>query len=431
MQCATFDVPIDWSKPGGGRITLDVARLPSTDPAHRMGTVLSVPGGPGADGIPDFTSSPASFTALRQRFDVVTYNPRTTGPRRALPASCQVWGPELTEPANRSEYAAQAAVLASLTKKCLADDRTGLARQLDSASIARDMEALRIRLEEPKLNFIASSNGGQPTATYARLFPHRVRAMYFDGTVNQIDDFFTVSRVTVQVYEQMFGRFAAWCAETATCALHGENVLAVWQKLLAAVDRHPIPISSEFGAGKLAGFHLKTMGSLYMVRSFWPAFAEAVVKARDGDGSGFAYQVLGNSHIWTMPEARAMQCPDGLGVVGYPYLRRVMAEANGLSPTFGGAVEWPPLACSGWPIPVTNPPQSLPSGLPPALGAGTWTDYAMTKSVVDHIPGSTTIRYDGPGHVLYTTGIHCVGKYVDRYFIELKLPPSGTVCPAE
>lgn len=42
--------------------------------------------------------------------------------------------------------------------------------------------------------------------------------------------------------------------------------------------------------------------------SGWLAFAEAVVKARRGDGSGFAQFVLGNTRTWVMPGIMAMSC---------------------------------------------------------------------------------------------------------------------------
>ncbi|MEV6873244.1 hypothetical protein [Amycolatopsis sp. NPDC051128] len=50
LQCAELDVPVDWSRPHQRRITLDIARLPTTA-AGRLGTVLLAPGGPGGSGI--------------------------------------------------------------------------------------------------------------------------------------------------------------------------------------------------------------------------------------------------------------------------------------------------------------------------------------------------------------------------------------------
>ncbi|MFC7641157.1 hypothetical protein ACFQX6_09300 [Streptosporangium lutulentum] len=84
MECATIQVPIDWSRPGENKITLDLARLPVTDPAHRIGSVFTIPGGPGEDGIASMKQFADRYTALRRRFDVVTSAPRSSTPKEAL-----------------------------------------------------------------------------------------------------------------------------------------------------------------------------------------------------------------------------------------------------------------------------------------------------------------------------------------------------------
>ena len=47
LQCATASVPLDHDRPGGRQITLSLARLPATDPDHRIGTLFVNNGGPG------------------------------------------------------------------------------------------------------------------------------------------------------------------------------------------------------------------------------------------------------------------------------------------------------------------------------------------------------------------------------------------------
>ncbi|MGI5158415.1 hypothetical protein [Microbispora sp. CA-102843] len=78
MECTTIQVPIDWAHPSETKLTLDLARLPATDPAHRIGSVFTIPGGPGEDGIASMKQLADRYTALRQRFDVVTSTPRNS-----------------------------------------------------------------------------------------------------------------------------------------------------------------------------------------------------------------------------------------------------------------------------------------------------------------------------------------------------------------
>jgi hypothetical protein len=47
------------------------------------------------------------------------------------------------------------------------------------------------------------------------------------------------------------------------------------------------------------------------------------------------------------------------------------------------------------------------------------------------IPGSVTVGYDGPGHVMYLSGKKCPIEHATRYLTTLRLPRPGTVCPAE
>ncbi|GAA4195217.1 alpha/beta hydrolase [Streptosporangium oxazolinicum] len=437
IRCTTVTVPVDWRKPRGRKITLDLARLPATDPANRIGSVLQVPGGPGAEGVEDLKRSAPGLTELRRRFDLVGYNPRNTGLRERLPAVCSEMGPQLLEPRDREEYRAQAASLEAAARECRDADSSGLFDNLDSLSVARDMEAVRVALGERRLSFMANSYGGVPAAAYARLFPERVRAMYLDGAADQVNGWSDLVLAMAPGGEGMFGRFISWCAADSACALHGEDAGAVWRALVAKLDRSPIPISSpEFGEGKLTGWHLKALGfpaNPGPDNAAWVAFATAVDKARNGDGSGFGEFVIGNMRVWTIPALRAMTCPDDRGFTGYAQFRDVSRRMREASPHLGAA-PFDMLACSGWPRPVANPSRPLPvRGLPPFLGAGSWSDYTMTASLAGIVPGSVTVRYDGPGHVLYMPGgngpaSRCVIGHATRYLVDLTLPAPGTVC---
>ncbi|WP_188197336.1 alpha/beta hydrolase [Nonomuraea sp. SYSU D8015] len=48
-----------------------------------------------------------------------------------------------------------------------------------------------------------------------------------------------------------------------------------------------------------------------------------------------------------------------------------------------------------------------------------------------HVPGSSGVRYEGHGHMLYIYGNSgCVTAHVNRYLTTLRLPPPGTTCQA-
>jgi hypothetical protein len=111
-------------------------------------------------------------------------------------------------------------------------------------------------------------------------------------------------------------------------------------------------------------------------------------------------------------------------------MQAAVTGARELGPSTGAALPLVAhvLSCAGWPTPVTNPPAPLPDGLPPLLGLGTWTDFPGTERLVRLVPGSVAIFHGGPGHVIHRPDNPCATDAVDRYLVELELPPPGTVC---
>src|SRR5262245_42472943 len=47
LECAELTVPLDYAVPRGATITIGLNRVPATDPARRIGSLIFNPGGPG------------------------------------------------------------------------------------------------------------------------------------------------------------------------------------------------------------------------------------------------------------------------------------------------------------------------------------------------------------------------------------------------
>jgi hypothetical protein len=58
QECATVDVPMDYSDPDGKKIGIAVSRIPSEKPAARRGALLLIPGGPGGSNVSNQLSDP-------------------------------------------------------------------------------------------------------------------------------------------------------------------------------------------------------------------------------------------------------------------------------------------------------------------------------------------------------------------------------------
>ena len=77
FQCASLNVPVDYSDPQGREISLALIRKQASEPSRRLGSLLLNPGGPGGSGI-DFLRRDAlrDFKTLNTRFDLVSWDPR-------------------------------------------------------------------------------------------------------------------------------------------------------------------------------------------------------------------------------------------------------------------------------------------------------------------------------------------------------------------
>ena len=88
FQCGTLTVPLDPAAPAGPTIDLAVIRKRARDPRHRIGSLVFNPGGPGAPGVSFLTGIASSMpAALRDRFDLVSFDPRGVG--HSSPIRCE------------------------------------------------------------------------------------------------------------------------------------------------------------------------------------------------------------------------------------------------------------------------------------------------------------------------------------------------------
>src|SRR3954467_11272823 len=183
LQCASAQVPLDYDQPSGKQISLALIKRPAGDPAHRIGSLFTNPGGPGNSGV-DFVRDDAPNVyspGVLARFDVIGFDPRGVG--RSTPVRCfdgpdqqgEFLGGLPAFPVGAEEERAYIAATAELGRRCRA--RGGdLLDHLSTANAARDLDRLRAAVGDAKLTYIGHSYGTLLGVTYANLFPGRVRA---------------------------------------------------------------------------------------------------------------------------------------------------------------------------------------------------------------------------------------------------------------
>ncbi|HYH45799.1 MAG TPA: alpha/beta fold hydrolase, partial [Thermoanaerobaculia bacterium] len=190
LFCATAVVPIDYAQPGKGKFSLAMIKHPARDAARRMGTIFWNPGGPSDVGTQYLPAAINGFPArLRERFDIVSWDPRGMGGRTTPVVQCFDSAEEEEAflnaklgglPVSEEELAADAAARTALNQVCV--QKSGhLLSHVSTADNARDLDLLRQAVGEETLNYYGTSYGTFLGATYANMFPHRLRSAVLDG----------------------------------------------------------------------------------------------------------------------------------------------------------------------------------------------------------------------------------------------------------
>ena len=78
FRCADLTVPLDYTKPDGDTLAIALIKLPATDDANRIGSLVLNPGGPGGSGV-DYARAARAVVdeKVRDVYDVVG---TSTGP---------------------------------------------------------------------------------------------------------------------------------------------------------------------------------------------------------------------------------------------------------------------------------------------------------------------------------------------------------------
>ncbi|MEV5573314.1 alpha/beta fold hydrolase [Spirillospora sp. NPDC052269] len=441
-QCADIQVPVSWADPRGRTISLHMSRLPALDPKHRIGTLMFVLGGPGEPSAETTALQGRKLipTGLQNRFDIVGVDPRGIGASTAVKCA----GPALSStvpvfPNSPAQFAALQRQSAAYGTSCVRNSTPGLVANVDTVSVARDMDVVRTALGERKLSFLAISYGTLITQTYARLYPDRVRTMALDGAVDHTVGLRDLVYQEGASTSRVFSRFAAWCSATASCALHGQDVVKLWDDLLVRAARAPIPapnatvgehtVNDE--AIRMALPNLLQIGpTSTLIPSSWPVLGEGIARARAGDAS-----ILSDNSMAGTPQAAyaAVSCQDfPPRLHGYAEIATWLKRVRALSPHTGGASgSWlVTAACASWPLPASNPPapQKI-TGVPPTLIVSSRNDpstpLVWAQGLQRQIAGSRLLVANVTGHLGFVNSA-CARAEETNYLITGTLPTTLT-----
>ena len=453
LECATIAVPLDYAKPHGAHTTVTFDRLKARDPAHRVGNLFFDPGGPGGSGtgIVYFESLGANvFSAgVRDRFDLIGLDPRGVGLSNAVRCDPGVLNRRAPAfPTRAAGFRRLVAYNRALAASCA--KLTGpLLGHVDTASAARDLDQVRRALGDRRINYLGLSYGVQLGIQYAELYPKHIRTMALDGALGHSLSPVSLFADEAASYESSLNRFFAWCASTASCALHGRNVARLFDRLVARADRTPIP-APGCGDGhcraRVTGTDIRfqAQGQLLFKKPIpliapdgWNALALSLKAAAAGDATALS-PALARSPA----DDNANGAPLAIECLDWPDpvhslvdLKRLHLLGKTLAPHLAGASQsWTILAgCIGRPAPVVNPPHpthvvGTPRLLIVSATHDPSTPYVWAQQLASEIRSSVLLTRDGDGHTSYLVHGHSRTRdAIDHYLITRRTPPPNTV----
>lgn len=439
-ECGTLTVPLDHDEPDGETIDLALVRLAAESEA--VGSVLFNPGGPGGSGIEMVAEGldPTEYGDLHATYDFIGFDPRGVGASSPIDCVDDAWLDAHVyadpTPDDDAEQAIVDETDAQFAAGC-AQNTPGLA-QYDTINTARDMDLIREAVGDEQLTFYGASYGTLLGATYATLFPARVRAMVLDGAFDPLDeDSFATAKIQIDGFEQAFGNWIADCESDESCAVHADDVSARWLALRAALDATPALAADGRSAGE-GVLVSATITALYSEQT-WPALANALVRAEQGDGTGLfllADLLNGRSQdgTWTnISEANpVLTCTSGLLLPAEGDLTAEVEQLRADAPHFGYSATVEDFAdpCAG--LPQGELPALAYSGTGPILVTGGENDPATPIIYAERLvtamgPHAGMIRFTGEGHTALSAS-SCVQQAAEAVLLDAVDPDPETTC---
>jgi pimeloyl-ACP methyl ester carboxylesterase len=451
MLCASLRVPLDYSRPDGRQLTLTLSEVPATAPAgKRQGVLLVNPGGPGGAGL-----SLAAFVAegldpsVAADYTIVGFDTRGVG--TSVPSmSCDSSFFSRARPDYIPTSAAEEQENIDRAKAYAADceKKYGwLLPYMTTANIARDMNSIRVALGQKQISYFGYSYGTYIGQVFATLFPHQLRRMVLDSTVDPEGVWWQDNIDQDYAFQGRQEAFFAWMAKYDNVYNLGSTaaeVSASWYKARADLEAHPIPGPNgkpligpdEFDDTMLIGGYDNT---------YWPGLASALSSYLNDHSTSqlvAQYDQEGTQNENEFAVYNAVECSDVSWPRNWATWNTDTKQVYATAPFEAWDNAWFNAACAFWPVKGPSKPLQIKgAGLPGILMLqGTLdpaTPYAGAQVAHSLLPSARMVVVVGGGNhgqSLADPPNNCVNGYLNRYLATGALPQRpgkvNATCPA-
>ncbi|HXS65933.1 MAG TPA: alpha/beta fold hydrolase [Streptosporangiaceae bacterium] len=459
FQCSTARVPLDYRRPGGSKISLALIRhLATASPARRLGTMFLNFGGPMEQFEPFLSGFSAIPAALRDRYDIVAFDPRGFG----FSTSIRCFSSVAAEnkflaglppfPVGARQDAAWERTWARFDALC-ARRNGSLLDHVATADTARDLNLLRQAVGARKLNYLGASYGSVLGAVYANLFPATTGHLVLDGSFDPVawsrgtlpaslrlgQDLATSA--ALRSYLELCGQApASACAFSAGTPSATE---AKFARLEQIVRRHPVMFGNPPQPITLAKLLLalplgdvdQWQGSTALLQQFWLAATSSSGSAGARSFWRPAHAAASGAPYTGLEQTYAVSCADEAdprNVGAYSAAARLaQARAGG----YGLYFTWTDEPCAHWPGTGAEDKYSGPWNRPTAstilvlsLTGDPLTSNQDAIAMSRDLARARLLTVAGWGHTELANPSNCAIRYEVSYLTTGALPPDGTVC---
>ena len=436
LDCGTMDVPLIHDSTDRRRVLIDVVVLPGTGDGPHEPLLLN-PGGPGGSGselVREFAAQDVLPAALRERYDVVGFDPRGIGARQRI--DCDRFGLDDLDvyPLGREDLESLALDSTAVADACFAEYGDVL-QHLGSNAVVRDMEALRTLLDAPALHFIGYSYGTRLAALYLERYPASSGRIVLDGSLLPGGELAPLVAGQTAAQQRNLDVLLTACGTTlADCDPSGLNA-AFAARLQETIDTGDELAFELFGTLLLESVENPGFGELAIpvlidyarTGDLEPVIEFAVLVEDMGDDENEEEEVASDD-LETV--GRAVLCADDPSRPTVDELVTVLAGLNEVSDLFAEADVALAASCVGWPASIDPVTPIATTAAPVSLVIGGRTDAqtpiewaeAMAESI-----GGFYLASDHDGHTSVFNGeSRCVDDVVLAFLIDGTLPAQAS-----
>jgi pimeloyl-ACP methyl ester carboxylesterase len=466
FDCATYRVPLDYDDPESASVQLALVRRPADDPASKIGSLFLNPGGPGESGIAFARGAVTNLfnSEIRQKFDIIGFDPRGVGQSTAIQcySTDAEWqttlGPALEVPISLTEIATTLRAYQTYSQDCGANVGR-LLEHVSTLDVARDLDLLRQAVGDGALTYAGYSYGTAIGATYANLFPDKVRAVLLDGMVDPAE---RTQRSLLNELNRAGGLETALNAFLRACEAAGPacdfspgDPARKFAELRERLRREPAVVN---GTTRTISWFTNYVGLQLYRPSMFAALASTLqmlyaqvvpdaatsvagqtteaVRQRAASALASAdVEPLGEAYAANAFDVQtAVNCVDKRlprGQTAWPLIASVFEALNR---TFGRYQAFSGSVCGTWPV-VTDERYAGPWDRPTAntlLVVGIYYDpatpYLFAQRAVGELGNARLLSLAGYGHTSIRSTSTCLAQHTNAYLLTGVVPPDGTVC---